>query len=91
MLADDAAFRAAGLSMQSSAGWSYQPNPADLTAQDLMGALPRELSGDRALSGMFAGAMTGAADLINRFDGTTSQRSVSGNVIIGKASVRYRW
>lgn len=91
VLADDAAFRAAGLSMQGSAGWSYQPNPADLTAQDLAGMLPRELSGDRALSGMFAGAMTGAADLINRFDGTTSQRSVSGNVIIGKASVRYRW
>lgn len=91
VLADDAAFRAAGLSMQGSAGWSYQPNPADLTAQDLAGMLPRELSGDKALSGMFAGAMTGAADLINRFDGTTSQRSVSGNVIIGKASVRYRW
>lgn len=91
VLADDAAFRAAGLSMQGSAGWSYQPNLADLTAQDLAGMLPRELSGDKALSGMFAGAMTGAADLINRFDGTTSQRSVSGNVIIGKASVRYRW
>nr|RIY15610.1 hypothetical protein D3W47_01750 [Deinococcus sp. RM] len=91
VLADDAAFRAAGLTMQGSAGWSYQPNPADLKAQDLMGALPRELSGDKELSGLFAGAMTGAADLINRFDGTTSQRSVSGNVIIGKASVRYRW
>ncbi|WP_371810000.1 hypothetical protein [Deinococcus sp. JMULE3] len=91
VLADDAAFRAAGLSMQGSAGWSYQPNPADLKAQDLAGMLPRELSGDKALSGMFAGAMTGAADLINRFDGTTSQRSVAGNVIIGKASVRYRW
>ncbi|GGR99609.1 hypothetical protein [Deinococcus sedimenti] len=91
VLADDAAFRAAGLTLQGSAGWSYQPNPADLKAQDLAGMLPRELSGDKALSGMFAGAMTGAADLINRFDGTTSQRSVAGNVIIGKASVRYRW
>ncbi|AWT34256.1 hypothetical protein DM785_00840 [Deinococcus actinosclerus] len=91
VLADDAGFRAAGLTLQGSAGWSYQPDPADLGAQDLAGMLPRELTGNKATSGMLGGALTAGADLINRFDGTTSQRAVAGNVIIGKASVRYRW
>ncbi|UBV42395.1 hypothetical protein LAJ19_12300 [Deinococcus taeanensis] len=90
-LAQSEAFQAAGLTLSGAAGWSYQPDPADLTGRDLLGSLPQELAEDDGLGQLLTPAMNAAADLINRFDGTTSQRAVTGNVIIGKASVRYRW
>ena len=52
----------------------------------LSGALPKDES-----ARLVAPFMDVVADLVNRYDGMTSQRSVQGNVIIGKANVRYRW
>ena len=34
---------------------------------------------------------TALADLINRYDGQTSQTQVTQNVVLTKASVKYRW
>ncbi|MFC6661236.1 hypothetical protein [Deinococcus multiflagellatus] len=87
-LGQSAAFQGAGLT--GNAGFGFTPDLPALSGKDLMGSLPAELQ-DEELEELLAPAMNAAADLINRFDGMTSQRSVTGNVIIGKASVRYRW
>ncbi|PTA68892.1 hypothetical protein C8263_06070 [Deinococcus arcticus] len=87
-LAQSAGFRAANLS--GNAGFNFTPDLPALSGQDLLASLPAEMQ-DEELAELMAPAMNAAADLINRFDGMSSQRSVTGNVIIGKASVRYRW
>ncbi|WP_235692890.1 hypothetical protein [Deinococcus aquaedulcis] len=87
-LGQSAAFQGAGLT--GNAGFGFTPDLPALSGKDLMGSLPAEMQ-DEELEELLAPAMNAAADLINRFDGMTSQRSVTGNVIIGKASVRYRW
>ncbi|GHF52383.1 hypothetical protein HNQ07_003160 [Deinococcus metalli] len=46
------------------------------------------LSAGADLLGSVADPMT---DVINRYDGMSAQSRVQGNVILGKASVRYRW
>ncbi|MFC4640472.1 hypothetical protein [Deinococcus hohokamensis] len=84
------AFQAAGLKLGGAAGWSYQPDPADLTAEDILGALPQDMQ-DEELDGLFGVIAQGAAGLINRYGGMSAQRSVQGNVILGKANVRYDW
>ncbi|MVN87656.1 hypothetical protein GO986_12875 [Deinococcus sp. HMF7620] len=89
-LGQSAAFRAAGLDTTASAAFGYTPDLPALTGQDLLGSLPEDLQ-DEDLNEFLAPVMNAAADVINRFDGMTSQRGVSGNVIIGKANVRYRW
>ena len=108
-LAQDAAFLAAGLNMKFSAGWTYAPNPADLSGEELsravlsgMGAGDEDMEADTAaedgaqndgeiMSGMIGSVSDLMADLINRYDGQTVQRTVQGNVIASKAGVLYRW
>ena len=182
-LAQSADFQAAGLDAAASAGWTYVPNPEDVSAEeiqqliadslasrglgdmgglgmdDLMGsdqistdemddeemmddtemdseemiddaAMPaddemmdesemdemgdemdsEEMMDDAEMademmmddtelgagnSQMMNGIMSGignfTADLINRYDGQTSQRQVQGSLVIGKAKVLYRW
>lgn len=80
------AFQAAGLTLSGSGGWSYQPDLPEIGGEALSGALPKDES-----ARLVAPFMDVVADLVNRYDGMTSQRSVQGNVIIGKANVRYRW
>lgn len=89
-LAQDPAFQAAGLTLTGSAGWGYQPDLADLGGDDLMGSLPAEFE-EMDMEETLGPVMDAMAGLINRYDGMTSQRSVEGNVIIGKANVKYRW
>ncbi|MGM9320939.1 hypothetical protein [Deinococcus aquaticus] len=89
-LAQDPAFQAAGLTLTGSGGWAYQPDPADLSGDDLLGSLPPEMQ-DTELNETLGPVMDAMAGLVNRYDGMTSQRSVEGNVIIGKANVKYRW
>ncbi|MCD0160347.1 hypothetical protein IHN63_03400 [Deinococcus sp. 6YEL10] len=89
-LAQDPAFQAAGLTLTSSGGWGYQPDLADLGGDDLMGSLPAEFE-EMDMEETLGPVMDAMAGLINRYDGMTSQRSVEGNVIIGKANVKYRW
>ncbi|MFC4426849.1 hypothetical protein [Deinococcus navajonensis] len=84
------AFQAADLNLSGVAGWRYQPDPADLTAEDLLGAMPEDLK-DEELDGLFGVVAEGAARLINRYGGMSAQRSVQGNVILGKANVSYDW
>ena len=85
-LGQSEAFKAADLTLTGSGGWSYQPNLPEISGEALAGALPEDESGEMA-----APFMEVVADLVNRYDGMTSQRSVQGNVIIGKANVLYRW
>ncbi|WP_255578991.1 hypothetical protein [Deinococcus sp. RIT780] len=89
-LAQDPAFQAAGLTLTGSGGWGYQPDLADLGGDDLMGSLPAEFE-EMDMEETLGPVMDAMAGLINRYDGMTSQRSVEGNVIIGKANVKYRW
>lgn len=89
-LAQDPAFQAAALTLTGSGGWAYQPDPADLSGDDLLGSLPPEMQ-DTELNETLGPVMDAMAGLVNRYDGMTSQRSVEGNVIIGKANVKYRW
>ncbi len=89
-LAQDPAFQAAGLSLTGSGGWAYQPNPADLSGDDLLGSVPPEMQ-DTAQNETLGPVMHAVAGLLNRYDGMSSQRTVTGNVIIGKANVKYRW
>jgi hypothetical protein len=86
-LGQSEAFGAAGLTLTGSGGWSYQPNLPEISGEALASALPE----DDETSEMMAPFTDVVADLVNRYDGMTSQRSVQGNVIIGKANVRYRW
>ncbi|GAA5437087.1 hypothetical protein [Deinococcus aquaticus] len=89
-LAQDPAFQAAGLTLAGSGGWAYQPDLADVSGDDLLGSLPPEMQ-DAELNETLGPVMDAMAGLVNRYDGMTSQRSVEGNVIIGKANVKYRW
>lgn len=89
-LAQAPAFQAADLTLTGSAGWGYQPDWADVSGDDLMGSLPAEF-GEMGMEETLGPVMDAMAGLINRYDGMTSQRSVEGNVIIGKANVKYRW
>ena len=89
-LAQDPAFQAAALTLTGSGGWAYQPDPAELSGDDLLGSLPPEMQ-DTELNETLGPVMDAMAGLVNRYDGMTSQRSVEGNVIIGKANVKYRW
>ena len=89
-LAQAPAFQAAGLTLTGSAGWGYQPDWADVSGDDLMGSLPAEFE-EMDMEETLGPVMDAMAGLINRYDGMTSQRSVEGNVIIGKANVKYRW
>ncbi|PNY82883.1 hypothetical protein CVO96_05525 [Deinococcus koreensis] len=55
-------------------------------------ALPSTTSGGAAgLDGALVTIGTVTTDLINRYDGLTSQSSVQGSLILSKSSVRYRW
>lgn len=85
-LGQSEAFKAAGLTLTGSGGWSYQPNLPEISGEALAGALPEGEEGEMAAP--FMGVL---ADLVNRYDGMTSQRNVQGNVIISKANVLYRW
>ncbi|WP_288479760.1 hypothetical protein [uncultured Deinococcus sp.] len=85
-LGQSEAFKAAGLTLKGSGGWSYQPDLPEISGEALAGALPEGEEGEMA-----APFMDVLADLVNRYDGMTSQRSVQGNVIISKANVLYRW
>lgn len=89
-LAQDPAFQAAGLTLTGSAGWGYQPDWADVSGDDLMGSLPAEFD-EMGMEETLGPVMDAMAGVLNRYDGMTSQRSVAGNVIIGKANVKYRW
>jgi hypothetical protein len=95
-LAQDAGFRAAGLNTTSSAGWTYVRNPGDLSGAQVSAALPDDLDAGAAgdgemVAGQLAAAADLSADLINRYDGQTSQGTVRGNLITRTSSVRYRW
>lgn len=156
-LAQDAGFVAAGLNMKFSAGWTYVPNPADLSGEELSRAILSGMGGEgmdtdmddlevpdtaeapeapavaqvpatpgqsgkgrpaasqtnstdemddmdpdmmfddgglgdgEMMSGMIGGVSDLAADLINRYDGQSSQSTVQGNVITSKSNVLYRW
>lgn len=89
-LAQAPAFQAAGLTLTGSGGWAYQPDLADVSGDDLMGSLPAEF-GEMGMQETLGPVMDATAGLLNRYDGMTSQRVVTGNVIIGKANVKYRW
>ncbi|GGR64800.1 hypothetical protein GCM10008959_28620 [Deinococcus seoulensis] len=89
-LAQDPAFQAAALDMTASGGWSYQPDLPELSGEDLLGSLPAETA-EMDMDETLGPVMDAVAGLINRYDGMTSQRTVAGNVIIGKANVKYRW
>lgn len=95
-LAQDAGFRAAALPM-SGAGWTYAPNQADLTADELAEVLGTALTGGGAgaeldmLSGMLETVAPALADLINRYDGQTAWADVQGNVVLRKGQIKYRW
>jgi hypothetical protein len=89
-LAQAPAFQAAGLTLTGSGGWGYQPDWADVSGDDLMGSLPAEF-GEMGMEDTLGPVMDAMAGVLNRYDGMTSQRSVAGNVIIGKANVKYRW
>lgn len=89
-LAQAPAFQAADLTLTGSAGWGYQPDWADVSGDDLMGSLPAEF-GEMGMQETLGPVMDATAGLLNRYDGMTSQRVVTGNVIIGKANVKYRW
>lgn len=89
-LASSEAFRAAGLNLKGAGGWTYQPDLAELGGEDLLGILPEELR-DEELDDIFGLVAETGAGLINRFNGMASQRSLQGNVIIGKTNVRYDW
>ncbi|GGO27583.1 hypothetical protein [Deinococcus humi] len=152
-LAQDAGFIAAGINPRSSAGWTYAPNPQDVSGEEIsklmlsglgsgemldemdradddaaqmpeapavadVPAAPSRsgkgravstgtnstddmdadmmfedegLSDGEMMSGMIGGVSDLMADLINRYDGQTVQRTVQGNVITSKSSVLYRW
>ncbi|GAA0509123.1 hypothetical protein [Deinococcus depolymerans] len=89
-LAQDPAFRAAGLTLTGSGGWGYQRDLPDVSGDALMGSLPAEFD-EMGMEETLGPVMDAVAGLLNRYDGMTSQRSVAGNVIIGKANVKYRW
>lgn len=44
-----------------------------------------------SMAGIFEPVGTVLADLINRYDGMTSQSSVSGNLIVSKSNVKFGW
>jgi hypothetical protein len=152
-LAQDAGFIAAGINPRFSVGWTYAPNPQDVSGEEISKAILSGLGGGEMLdemegsdtdaaqlpevpavadapaapsrsgkgrpvstgtdstddmdadmmfedeglsdgemmSGMIAGVSDLMADLINRYDGQTVQRTVQGNVITSKSSVLYRW
>ncbi len=158
-LAQDEGFVAAGINPRFSAGWTYAPNPQDISGEEFSKAVlsglgggemmdEMEMSDDDAaqmteapavadvpaapsrsgkgravstqtnsaddtfemddmetdmmsgdggpgafemMSGMIGGVGDLVADLINRYDGQTVQRTVQGNMITGKSSVLYRW
>ena len=95
-LAQDAGFGAAGLNTTSAAGWTYVRNPGDLSGAQVAAALPDDLDDGAAgngevVAGQLAVAADLSADLVNRYDGQTTQRTVRGNLITSTSSVRYRW
>ncbi|MFB9990667.1 hypothetical protein ACFFLM_01510 [Deinococcus oregonensis] len=93
-LAEDADFKAAKLKAQASAGWQYARNTDDVTEEQVMGvftnALPKEQMNSE-IAGMFKPVGSVLTDLINRYDGRTSQSSVSGNLIVSKSNVKFSW
>jgi hypothetical protein len=93
-LAEDADFVAANLKVQGAAGWQYARNRADVTEEQVMGvfanALPKEQMNSE-MADMFKPVGSVMTDLINRYDGMTSQSSVSGNLIVSKSNVKFTW
>lgn len=89
-LGSNDAFRAANLNLTNAAGWSYGRNLPDLSAADFRAALAAATPGGDT-DPMLARLSNVFADLINRYDGMTSQRSVRGGVVVGQSSVQYRW
>lgn len=85
------AFRAANLDLGGTAGWSFGRNLPDLSAADLQDTFAGATAGEDPGEPLLSRLPNVFADLINRYDGMTSQRALQGGVIIGQAAVEYRW
>jgi len=94
VLAEDPDFKTADLKAQGSAGWQYARNADDVTEEQVMGvfanALPEDLM-DSDMAEMFKPFGSVLTDLINRYDGMTSQSAVSGNLIVSKSNIKFGW
>ncbi len=96
VLADDAAFQAADLNFAGVAGWSYGVAGAKLTPADVTGLLGRSAqlnsASDRAaLKSVIGPVSEVTANLINRYQGMSSQTTVTGGLILNTATVQYDW
>jgi|GEM_PF-2510067 len=96
VLADDAAFQAADLNFAGVAGWSYGVAGAKLTPADFTGLLNRSAQlnspSDRAALKSVIGPVSDVvANLINRYQGMSSQTTVAGGLILNTATVQYDW
>ncbi len=94
VLAEDTDFKVAELKAQGSAGWQYARNADDVTEEQVMGvfanALPEDLM-DSDMGDIFKPVGSVLTDLINRYDGMTSQSAVSGNLIVSKSNIKFVW
>ncbi|WP_456832352.1 hypothetical protein [Deinococcus sp. UYEF24] len=99
VLADDTDFQAAGLSFAGVGGWSYgkagpKSTPADMAALlgrslNMPGGLP---AGDRTtLKSVIGPVSEVTANLINRYQGMSSQTTVADGLILNKSNVQYDW
>lgn len=90
-LLGSADFRAANLSM-TGGGWQYARNLPDLTEKDMAAMMFGADEEADIMMEMFGDVY---ADVLNRYDGMSAQRTVSalpsGHLILTKSRVKFRW
>lgn len=84
-LAEATDFTAAKLNL-NSAGWQFSRNLPNISAKDF--STLTQLDDGK---GMYSAIGKAMADLVNRYDGSTSQTIYKNNLITSKTSVNYRW
>ncbi|WP_407569684.1 hypothetical protein [Deinococcus altitudinis] len=96
VLADDTDFQATDLNFAGVGGWSYSKAGPKITPADMAALLGRSTqlnsASERAtLKSVIGPVSEVTANLINRYQGMSSQTTVAGGLILNKANVRYAW
>lgn len=95
-LSDDSQFREENLKTEGVGGWSYERDFEDITTEQLDVFIEEMISEENKDSSeedivQISNVMETIAEIINRYDGLTSERTVKRGLILEKTNIRFRW